>query len=369
MADYYVDPSLGTDTGAGTLGDPWGYTGNEIQKALDNITQGSTGDAIHVKDTGTVSFGGTNLSFATYGTTTEDKPLTISGYTSAAWDGGRGVIDLGGASTFVASTVDGIVFADLDISGGTGTYQILADQYTLVFRCKINGGAATGGIAIGALSNAAGNYVYNLSGVGIEAGGASSFASRNYVIQASSSNGINITGAAHGNLIVISNTGSFCRAIFASGNAIVVINNSVYSTVAATAGAISLGSGSEGCVVLNNYVEGYSGSGGRAYDLVSGSVATLFSGNRWYNSTTGGPTAGTVCVSIDNAATSASGFTNAGSADYTPTSELQGAGFPSGFLGLSGNAQSIDIGAIQKVVSAGGGLSFINARRNSLIGR
>lgn len=108
MADYYVDPSIGTDTGAGTVGDPWGHTGNVIQKALDNITKNATGDTIHVKDSATVDFGGTNLSFTTYGTPSNESPIAIYGYTSAAWDGGRATINLNGASTFVPTGTQGV---------------------------------------------------------------------------------------------------------------------------------------------------------------------------------------------------------------------------------------------------------------------
>ena len=73
MADYFVDASLGTDTGAGTVGDPWGESGgNEIQKAMNTLTPAATGDTIHIRDAGTVSFGGTDLSFATYGATTNE---------------------------------------------------------------------------------------------------------------------------------------------------------------------------------------------------------------------------------------------------------------------------------------------------------
>lgn len=103
-------------------------------------------------------------------------------------------------------------------------------------------------------------------------------------------------------------------------------------------------------------MEGLSGTGGEAYAFDSGSVVSLYQNNRWYNCATGETLAGKVVLAVNNSATTASGLVNAGSANYIPTSELIGAGFQTGFLDLSGNAIEIDIGAIQKVPSGGGGL-------------
>lgn len=345
MADYYVDPSLNTDTGAGTVGDPWGHTGNEIQKAMDNITQGSTGDTIHVKAGGTVSFGGTDLDFTAYTVSSADQPLGISGYTTAAWDGGIGVVDLGGASTFVASTVDGIHLQDLDISGGTGSWQINADNNITIFRCKVDGGATSGGVTTDINGWVAGCEIINCSGDAVSTDSAVLF---NHITQATANRAVVGSVGILGNICVLSHASA--NGILLTGDSF-VRNNSVYQSAAGTQSGIYQGSSSESAMIIDNYVEGFSGTGGIGYEVPSGSRCSVILSNRWYNCTTGKSIAGRVMFDNDNSATTASGLTNAGSADYTPTAELIGKGFPSSFLNLTANNQGGDIGAIQYPLS------------------
>ena len=64
--DYYVDPTSGSDaTGDGTSHAAAWAT---IQHALDNITQGTYGDAINIQCDGTSSLS-SGLDLSTYGTT------------------------------------------------------------------------------------------------------------------------------------------------------------------------------------------------------------------------------------------------------------------------------------------------------------
>jgi hypothetical protein len=108
--------------------------------------------------------------------------------------------------------------------------------------------------------------------------------------------------------------------------------------------------------VVNNYVEGFSGTGGKGYYFNAAANWAVVQGNRWYNCSTGVDLGSSnVYLNADNSATSASGLTNAGSGDYTPTTELKAGAWPSDFLGLSGNAKAIDIGAIQLAWPSGGG--------------
>lgn len=360
MADYYVDPSLGTDTGAGTLGDPWGHTGNEIQKAMDNITAATAGDTIHVKSSGTVSFSGTNLDFTSYGATNANKVLAISGYTSAAGDGGVGTIDLGGASTFTATTVDGMYYQDLDVSGGTGAYQIHSDTFCTAFRVKVDGGAATGGIRFATTSGVHNCDVTNISGIAVWCGNAYG----NYIEQASANIALRISeniSNANGNLIILSATGA--TGIYGTPDGGRITFNTVYNSTAGTSNGIEVIGNADNSIVLGNYVEGFSGTGGVGYLIDTGSIVSVYKNNRWFNCSTGETINGRVLFDDDNSVTTSSGLTAAGSANYIPTSELIGAGYPAGFLNLSGNAQEIDIGAIQKVPSAGssggGGMQFM----------
>ena len=86
---YYVDPAIDADSGAGTVGDPYG----DLQHCLDTITRDTgQGDRICVK-AGTDEVLAASLTLATYGSPSPYVPLIIQGYTSAAQDGGIGVID------------------------------------------------------------------------------------------------------------------------------------------------------------------------------------------------------------------------------------------------------------------------------------
>lgn len=341
MADYYVDPSLGTDSGSGTVGDPWGHTGNEIQKALDNITQGAQGDNIHVKSTGTVSFSGSNLDFTSYTNPGIEQPLCISGYTSAAWDGGIGTIDLGGGSTFVASSIDGMMWSDLDISGGTGSHQIVADNNNTVFRCKLDGGAASGGCSFDNNSHVIGCEITNVSGTLIHTN--SGIVAWNYCTQGSNNGGIVVDSAqVIGNLVVVTHTNDR-GAIALQQDRSWAMGNIVYSSVASQGEAFLVTSAAETSVLMNNYAEGFSGTGGDGFNVASGSVVNIYKNNRWFNCTNGETLSGTVILDDDNSATTASGLRNAGT-DYTLTAELIGNGFPSGFLNLSNNIVNMDIG-------------------------
>jgi hypothetical protein len=123
-AEYYVDPVGGNDTtGDGSIGTPWAT----VEKALTTITRtGSAGgDRINLKSGGTDTLSA-QLSLTTYAATaTRAIPLIIQGYTSAAGDGGIGVIDGGGSNAiFNASAFDYLYLVDLQL-GNCGTADVV----------------------------------------------------------------------------------------------------------------------------------------------------------------------------------------------------------------------------------------------------
>ena len=138
---------------------------------------------------------------------------------------------------------------------------------------------------------------------------------------------------------------------------VLLFNNVVYSSVAATTSAILVGN-YENVWVMNNYVEGFSGSGGVGYGFAAGGVVPIYMNNKWFNCATGESLSGTVFLDEGNAVTSASGLTAAGSGDFNPTSELSGLGVPTGFQGVSpAQLTNLSIGAVQ---APGGGSSTLN---------
>jgi|DEB0MinimDraft_6_1074348.scaffolds.fasta_scaffold07097_3 hypothetical protein len=117
MSEYYVDPSIAADSGAGTIGDPYG----DLQYALDNITRDITdGDRINIK-AGTEEVFTAAIDYSTYGTPAIAAPLIYQGYSSAAGDGGIAEIDLG-ANNMGQSAVS---LADLKVRNvGSGGFSI-----------------------------------------------------------------------------------------------------------------------------------------------------------------------------------------------------------------------------------------------------
>ena len=131
--DYFVDPSGGDDiTGDGTIGTPW----QTVQHALDTITRNTThGDQINVK-AGADDVLSSDLVLTTYGTPAYPAPLIIRGYTTAAEDGGVGVIDLNGANSVAfASTISGCCLVDMEFKGSTDTNGVIVGKWAVVDNC------------------------------------------------------------------------------------------------------------------------------------------------------------------------------------------------------------------------------------------
>ncbi|HAD58027.1 MAG TPA: hypothetical protein DCG12_02105 [Planctomycetaceae bacterium] len=142
MASYYVDPSIDSDSGAGTIGDPYG----DLQYALDSIYRDTTnGDRINIKS-GTAEILEDELDITTYGTPSFGAGLYFAGYTSTEGDGGVGEIDgdAYGFSVWNKTSVEGIVWDSL-IIGNTDTADILyMDRMCEVRNCKIYGTSGNG---------------------------------------------------------------------------------------------------------------------------------------------------------------------------------------------------------------------------------
>jgi len=156
--NYFVDPSLGSDTGDGSKTTPWGRaSGSVTQYALDTITASASGDVINIKS-GAADVLTANLNLTTYGIPTEAAPLMIQGYDTDAGDGGKGEIDGDGSYTCFNGTEDYVIVADLKAHNcGTG-YMIRLDNYCGVFRCEVYD--AGRGIDVGAYCDVLYNYVY-----------------------------------------------------------------------------------------------------------------------------------------------------------------------------------------------------------------
>jgi hypothetical protein len=125
--------------------------------------------------------------------------------------------------------------------------------------------------------------------------------------------------------------------------------------------------------LVNNLVEGFSGGGGIGIQLATGTrQSAIYAGNAVYDNETeyddGGKT--DYLLVADNETLGASPFAKSGADTFAnrftyfapvDTGNVQGGAYPA--------AARRDKGAVQHADPAGGGLSFIGSRRNTLIGR
>ncbi len=303
--NIYVDPSIAADSGAGTVGDPYG----DLQYALNQVTRDSTnGDQFNVK-AGTAELETTTLSFVTYGSPTDAAPVIIRGYTSAADDGGIGEIDMQGNNASISTTVR-VYFVHMNLHS-TGSADIITGSAGVI-DCELHG--TTGKIFNSAGGVLIGTHVYDFSG------SQSINAKRthyNYIdnTQTTTTTGVIIdSGATSSSIIgniIISNS-SAAVGISIDDDSILVTGNSILSS-AGTGTGIRLGVNRTGHIITNNIIEGFNGTGGAGFDGVSRSEgSTVFAGNAAYNNTTDYANPADEVFAEDNETLSATPFAKSG---------------------------------------------------------
>lgn len=356
FSQYYVDPAIAANSGIGTSGDPFG----DLQYALNTITRNATdGDQINIKE-GTAEILAAALVLTTYGTPGTGTPLIFRGYTSAANDGGVGAINCNGF-TFIASTPSNILLHDVHFSGSaTAANGCLAlGDNCHVWNCEIEN---TSGYAVGVNSGGlvGGCYIHNaVTGITLGRGGGSGpVALGNYILNSgarTTTTGINgcTNGSIDRNIISLGSSGK--GIVAASG--CVIKNNSVYSA-AGTGVGIEVGATLYRVTVLNNIIEGFSGSGGKGLNILS-TNHVLYGHNAYYNNATNESVASGEAVSLGNNDTlSGSAFVNAGSGDFDINGTVAGVtedGWPGAFYGASSTVSKAEKGASQSGAGAAGG--------------
>jgi len=356
-SEYYVSPSAGNDTtGNGTLATPWAT----VQKALNTITRNTTsGDRINVQTGGTDTVGST-ISVATYGTATDTAPLIIEGYTSAAGDGGIGVVSGGGSvRPWNSGSISCVVIRNMRFtSSGNNSVMTLGAKHT-VENVEIDGSTSTSAYALdasGATTAVRNCHIHDFAGRGLLLGGAGSQATGNF-IDASDTSGSPTYGIVGGGTVVIEfnvvKTKGGTYGISAASTVMSVSNNTLYSGAAATGAGVRCEGTIYRCV--NNYFEGFSGTGGRGVLVDASKDIYIYGHNKFYNNATHESFSGDVIVNLGNNDTlSASGLNAPGSGDFTATTDLKAGGYPTTIKGTS-TAQYLDVGAAQREEAAAGG--------------
>lgn len=333
----------------GTTSLPW----RSVQGALDLITRDATnGDQLNVK-AGTAQVSQAALALTTYGTPAEGAPLVLRGYTSAANDGGIGEIDCNGA-TFSAAGTNFFHLKDLEIHNfGNNNGVVLG--YVTVEHCEIHKGASTPSskILYNCYGSCIGNFIHDAgtSGVGI---GANCGKSRyNYVKDCPTGIKAPAAGSVENNLVVdCTVAGVDCTA-----DEVDVIGNTIYSSSAATGAGISAQtSGAHGHRILNNIIEGYSGSGGCGIKATQD--IALLGYNAFYNNATAESLADVFIDLGGDVTLAASPFVNPATGDFSlaATSTAKEVAFPGVWYGPASTANKQDIGAVQLGAGAGGGV-------------
>lgn len=339
LTETYVDPAIAAGSGTGTIGDPYG----DLQYALDTMTRDSTnGDRINIK-TGTDESATSQIVLTTYGSPTEQAPLVLQGYSSSAGDGGVfGVDGNNGAYTAINfSGKDYCHFLDGHVHNGQ-QHGIASGNYGSFLNLEINdiGNGTYDGITTGGLVTISGCHVHDVAGEGLR------FTS----------------GVAIGNYLKNDGTRDFTAAIRCNGSGAVALNNiisidgasdgiqlaqgasalgnSILSSAGTGQGLVPTASAQSIMAVINNYLEGFSGTGGVGVDMsTTGTVVQMMGQNAFYNNAThiNDPNAHLILDLGDDETLSVTGLAKSGSDTFAnrftyfapvDTGNMQTGGYP-----------------------------------------
>ena len=356
---YYVDPSIAGDSGAGTSGDPYG----DLQYALDQVgtspgRDATNGDRFNIK-AGTDEVMSSGISLATYGGPSATAPLIFQGYTTTAGDGGIGGVSGGGSSTIInASGTSYVHFLDLHCHNTGSNIILRLNTYSSVQRCEIDN-CTSNGIQYGAQCLISDCNIHNISAVGVLLTGTSIIKNCYFTNGANDfSDCINLplNAVAYRNILSIDGATNGIELTSVTGR---MINNSIISSGGTGTGLLFGGVDAEQAIVDGNLIEGFSGVGGIAADFASSARPIAFHGhNGYYNNTTNEANASDSILipTGTNESLGASPFDKSGSDTFAnrftyfapvDTGNVHGGAYPSG--------SRVDKGAVQHADPAGGG--------------
>ena len=333
ITEVYVDPAIAGNSGAGTIGDPYG----DLQYALDTKARDSTnGDRFNIK-AGTAEVLAAALTLATYGTPTRDAPCRIQGYTSAAGDEGIGEIDGAASYKIFASNYASVIVEDMKI-GNTGANEIVVlGGYSMLINCELHTSTFNSYYV---------NYVDTIIRCWAHDCTAAIFDLRaTCVFHSFSRRGIFAGSIARGNSVLL--TASGLTGITITGAYSLAEGNNVIGT-SGTKYGIEMAS-CHRSPVINNIIEGFSGSGGKGVYIDSNTRDSFVGNNGFYNNATN--VSGTVHHALGADVTySASPFVDAANGDFRLKPGIRNGGYPTTFKGLT-PTNYLDLGAMQGIQS------------------
>ena len=330
VSEIYVDPSLASDTGDGSIGTPYG----DLEYAIEQTTFDTTnGTRVNIKaGTDEVLAAQLATAMADTGTTaawapSATAPCIFQGYTSAAGDGGQGGISGGGSVAIIdGSALDYVTFRDLHLHN-SNTDLLDIDNNCAVINCELNNAS---GFAVRFDTDAVvvGNYIHDIGG----AGGIETFTgliAYNYLADGDKRpvKWIDVSGATTITRNVI-NVGDDTIGIEPFTGS-VVSHNDIYSS-AGTGSGISLPNSVTLVELANNIISGFSGSGGVGIAFGTGNFVATYRANSVYDCATEFDTSPVTIVEEGNEILSESPFTDPDNADFSPvdTGSLSEGGLP-----------------------------------------
>jgi len=366
--EHYVDPAIAADSGAGTIGDPYGDLQYALNRqGIDYTRDATNGDRFNVK-TGTDEILSAALSVATYGTPSNNAPLVIQGYTSAAGDGGIGGISGNGSvAVFNSSTLDGIVLKDMHLHNCGAATVVTLDDWIVIDNCEIDNTTGSGIIIDdnGTITNC---HIHNCGTRGIDCD-VGCHVEGNYLQNGTNDFTIAITTTFETNCSIYRNIISIDGATtgIEFGNGTIVAHNSILHTAGSGTGKGILVNSSAGTFqrgVHSNIVEGFGGAGGVGIDTSPNTAWNypIVARNAVFDCTTAYSNADHIVVADDNETLSATGFAKSGADTFANRHEYFAPAASGNVLGGAfAGGSTLDKGAVQSSGTGGGSTRFFSA--------
>ena len=324
LTEWYVRPDDNDTNGDGSSGDPYG----DFQALLDNEAMSSSGGTrINVSDqNGTHEILAAVLDFATTFFVTNspglNNRLIIEGYTSAAGDGGIGILD-GNAlySIAILNTKSYITLRNLRLTNcGSATYMFRGGLNCVVENVECDDHTGSVGINLGNYSIITNGYFHNTANIAAQL-------TIGCVIRCRFEDGTNkFTGCLSSTapFLFVEDCTFWCNStgttyVILHRDQVIVKNSSFYNNAACTNPCIKANATSQPLgIIENNLFEGWSGVGGACIEAASASQSPIVRGNRYSNVTAFLTNSGQVILAEDNSVTTASPFTDAANKDFRP---------------------------------------------------
>jgi hypothetical protein len=271
LKEIYIDPAINADTGAGTVGSPYG----DLRYAIQQETQGTEGTRLNIKrgtdevclgDYGAQGFADTSVTPAwAYSYT---NPIIFQGYDTVAGDlagtgHGAGISGNGANMILNGALALNVHFIDLHLhsTGTQGNGIVRCFGGCSLIRCELDNNIGRGAL-MGSAALVIGCYFHNFSTFGIDL----------------------VSGIIHGNIVRNAPARKMSQAIHAQagvqvtsniiavdgathginvhGSGVSCISNSIFSAGGTGAGIFSPQNGIYLSNMSNNIIEGFSGAGG-----------------------------------------------------------------------------------------------------------